>query len=184
MIDIESLDKNKTYVGYSVGTSQASKFIQVLSAQETDIPADEIASHIFSLVYQNEEWFVFESHLKYDGCTKIPYKEWVKDYSPETIFCAERPLNVKTLEFYANPLFNPGYSAAGLAGLILEQISEKEFWNDNPGMICSEYIANADMHFKICYDYNQKPNRIKPLYWQLELLKKQRLIPGKNKELV
>ena len=174
MIDIESLDKNKTYVGYCVGKSQPSRFIQVLSEKETNLPVDEIASHIFSLVYQNDEWFVFESHLKYNGCTKLPYKDWVKDYDPETIYCGERPLNVKALEFYANPLFNPGYSAAGLAGLILEQITEAEFWNDNPGMICSEYIANADMNFKICYDYNQKPNRIKPVYWQMELLKGQK----------
>lgn len=171
MIDLEILDKGKTYVGYSVGTSQASKFIQKLSARETDIPEEQIASHIFSLVYQKDQWYVFESHLKYDGCTKLPYSDWVKDYDPECIFCGERLLNVKTLEFYANPTFNPGYSAAGLAGLIFEQIAEAEFWNDNPGMICSEYIANADMNFKICYDYNQKANRIKPVYWQMEILK-------------
>lgn len=173
MIELESLDKFKTYVGYCVGTSQPSKFIQRLSARETDIPEDQIASHIFSLVYQDDQWYVFESHLKYDGCTKLPFSDWVVDYEPETIFCGERPLNVKALEFYANPLFNPGYSAAGLAGLIFEQITEAEFWNDNPGMICSEYIANADINFKICYDYNQKPNRIKPVYWQMELLKGQ-----------
>lgn len=174
MIELEFLDKSKTYVGYCVGTSQASRFIQHLSQQETDLPVDEIASHIFSLVYQNNEWFVFESHLKYNGCTRVPYKDWVKDYDQENIFCAPRELNIAALEFYANPLFNPGYSAAGLAGLILEHITETEFWNDNPGMICSEYIANADKDFKICYDYNQKPNRIKPVYWQMELLKTQK----------
>lgn len=174
MIELEKLDKSKTYVGYSVGTSQASRFIQMLSARETDIPEDQIASHIFSLVYQDDEWHVFESHLKYDGCARLPYCEWVKDYDLDGIYCGERPLNVTALEFYANPAFNPGYSAAGLAGLIFEQITEAEFWNDNPGMICSEYIANADMNFQICYDYKQKPNRIKPLYWQMELIKSQK----------
>lgn len=173
MIDLENLDKNKTYVGYSAGTSQASRFIQYLSAKETDIPAEEIASHIFSLVYQNDEWLVFESHMKYDGCTKLPFSDWVKDYDADTIFCAERPLDVEVLEFYANPTFNPGYSAAGLTGLIIERITESEFWNDNPGMICSEYIAHADKNFQICYKYNQKPNRIKPVYWQMELINNQ-----------
>lgn len=174
MIILENLDKNKTYVGYSVGTSFPSQMVQKLSKCETDIPEEEIASHIFSLVCENDEWFVFESHLKWDGCSKIPYSEWAKDYNPEKIFCGERPLNIKALEFYANPAFNPGYSAAGLAGLVVEQITESEFWNDNPGMICSEYIAHADVDFKICYAYNQKPNRIKPIYWQMELLKEQK----------
>jgi len=171
VIKLELLDKSKTYVGYSVGTSFTSKMVQELSKSETDIPVEQIASHIFSLVHMDNQWYVFESHLKWDGCRKLTFEEWIKDYNPENVFCGERPLNIKALEFYANPLFNPGYSAAGLAGLVLEQVTESEFWNDNPGMICSEYIANADIHFEICYSYNQKPNRIRPVYWQMELMK-------------
>ena len=39
--------------------------------------------------------------MRWDGCKKLPYSEWVKDYEPDTIFCVERSLYVGALEFYA-----------------------------------------------------------------------------------
>lgn len=171
MIDIESLDENLTYAGYQVGDAPVSKIIQKLSKNETNLPVNKIASHVFALVYQENQWFAYEAHMKYNGCKKLPYSEWKKDYKPEAVFCCPRDLYVGALEFYANPKFNPGYSAAQIFGLAMEEVTEHYFWNDNPGMICSEYVAIADKGFKICYEYGLKANRIKPVHWQMELMK-------------
>ncbi len=170
MIQIETLDKNKTYVGYQIGKALISKLIQKLSKKATKLPVNQIASHVFALVYIKNEWYVFEAHAQWKGCKKLKYKDWLKDYKPNGIFCAERPLYIDALEFYANPHFNPGYSFAQITGLALEEISEINFWNDNPGMVCSEYLAIADIGFKIAYKYKLKCNRIKPVHWQMEII--------------
>jgi len=149
MIQLELLDKNKTYAGYQIGAGIISKLIQKLSKKATKLTVNKIATHAFALVCQNDEWFVFEAHVKWKGCKKLTYKEWLKVVDENTIFCAERPLYVGALEFYANPLFNPGYSVAEITGLALEEITSESFWNDNPGMVCSEYIAIADNGYKI-----------------------------------
>lgn len=170
MIDIESLDKNLTYAGYQVGDAPVSKIIQKLSKKETNLPIDEIASHVFALAYQDNQWFAYEAHMKWNGCKKLSYDQWKEDYKPEAVFCYPRDLYIGALEFYADPKFNPGYSAAQIFGLAMEEVTEHYFWNDNPGMICSEYVAVADRGFKICYDYDLKANRIKPVHWQMELM--------------
>lgn len=170
MINIEELDTQKTYVGYQVGTGFVAGLIQKLSKKETKIPTKKIASHIFSLVYLDNDWYVFEAHLKWKGCKKILFSEWIKKEIPEQNFVAERVLDVGVLEYYANSLFNPGYSVAQITEDALKEITSKDFWNDSPGMVCSEYIANADKDFKISYDYELKFSRIKPVHWQNELV--------------
>lgn len=167
MIDIEKLNKKKTYLGYTYGDSSISKSIQYCSKDDTDIPQDEIASHVFGLVFKKGGWYVYESHLVWNGVKKLLYTNWIKDYTRDKIFCFPRTLNISVLEFYANPLFNPGYSKASIFGLALEALSDKLFWNDSPGMVCSEFIARADKGFKICYKYKLKTHQIKPIHWQM-----------------
>lgn len=174
MIDVESLDKNKTYVGYQVGTSKISRAIQHMSRKETDIPEREIASHVFALAYRDGEWHIFEAHANWDGCMKLPFKQWeALNKKDSTFYCVERPLNVDVLEFYANKLFNPGYSKIEIIDLAINQIAKNlVFQKDNPGMICSEYIANADKGFAMSYTWGLKCNLVKPIHWQMELLGK------------
>lgn len=171
MINLENLDKNKTYVGWNIGTGFISQAIQNMSKKETLLPLNQIATHIFAIVFQHDEWQVFESHLQWKGCRKLFYSTWVKDYTSDSIFVAERELNIDSLEFYANPLFNPGYSCANIGSLAIEEINSKMIFNDSPGMVCSEYIANCDNDFAISYKLSKKCYMIKPIHWQLELMK-------------
>lgn len=164
MIDINVLDKNKTYVGFSIGDSFISRLIQNFSKKETRIRQDKIATHIFAIVFENGKPVVYESHLNQNGCKKIPYLDWVKDYKTENIFAFPYELNRDALLYYTN--FNPGYSFAEIGGLALEEITEKHFWNNNPGVTCSEYIASCTQDFDICYRYNLPTFRVKPVHWQ------------------
>lgn len=170
MINIETLDKTKTYVAWQIGTGFVARLIQKLSQKQTKLACEQIASHVLAIVFL-DDWYVFESHMKWQGCKKLRFSDWLKEENPENFFVKERPLNVDTLEFYADPMFNPGYSLAEIKDFAIEELTPLDFWNDKPGMVCSEYIANADDGFGISYKTKLKCNKIKPVHWQNELMK-------------
>lgn len=168
MINIDLLDKTKTYVGWQVGAGFVAHAIQGLSTKEAQgLSADKIASHCFMLVYLGE-WYIFEAHLKWGGCKKLPFSNWIKDYKQDEIFCAQRELNIDDLEFYANPKFNPGYSVAQITHDALNELTDKHIFNDCPGMVCSEYFAICDKGKKTCYKYGLHTYEVKPVHLQME----------------
>ena len=172
-IYLNQLDKTKTYACCQIGNDLIAKSIQTLSKKETDLPTNQISSHVFALVYKDNDWYVFQSHLDNKGCVKLLYSDWQKqkdNYKCENS-CFARELNVDVLEFWANPLFNMGYGVFDIAELAIEELTKINFHHDISGMICSEYLALADKGFKICYDYKLKPCKVKPIHWQLELMK-------------
>lgn len=168
MIDIKALDKTKTHLGYEIGTGIISKLIQDVCSRDKSvkIPKREIASHCFGLAY-NGNWYVYEAHLKHKGCKKFLLSEWLKSQDNSKLHAFPYGLNISSLEFYSNPAFNPGYSCAAITGLAIESISDKDFWNNNPGFTCSEYMANCSTGFDICYKYSLNTFRIKPVHFQL-----------------
>lgn len=164
MIDINSLDKNKTYAGFEIGQGLISGLIQKLSKKESILPKHKIATHVFALVFENNIPYVYESHFKWNGCKKMSYQDWIRGYKPESIFVCPIELNRDSLLYYTN--FNPGYSVAAISGLALEEITEKHFWNNNPGVTCSEYIASCTSDYNVCYSNNLPTYRIKPVHFQ------------------
>lgn len=163
MIDISKLNKNKTYVGWQVGSGFISQLIQKLSKDDTKLPQDKIASHIFILVYI-AGWQVVEAHAKFGGVHLSNFNTWLKDYDPNNIYCAPCDIDTDRVLYYIK--FNPGYSIAQICKDALKELTPKKIWNDCPGVVCSELFANCEKGLKTCYLNNLPTYFIKPVHIQ------------------
>jgi len=154
MINLELLDKEKTYCIYEIGTGIISRLIQKVSLPDNikEIPTNRIATHVAVLLF-NKEWVVYESHAKTSGVHKEPYLSWINEVAIENIFCFPFYANKQILEYYVD--FNPGYSLADITRFsftdLIKKIRPEHIFNDNPGVVCSEYIAkcNIDRYGKV-----------------------------------
>lgn len=167
MIDLNLLEPSKTYVGWQIGYGFFSSLIQKLSKKETDLPKQQIASHVFMMLWDGD-WYVVEAHEKWGGVKKLLYSDWIKDYKSDRVFCAECPLDLDSVQYYVD--FNPGYSLAQIAKDAINAVTEKHLWNDSPGVVCSELFAKCENNYKCCYNYNLATYLIKPVHVQMKYI--------------
>lgn len=167
MIDLQILNVNKTYVGWQIGQGAISKLIQKFSQNEAKkYNLKNVATHIFMLIYNKttQEWEVIESHAKTRGVHKDTFEHWLKDYDINYIFCAECEFDLTRVQYYLD--FNPGYSLTQIAKDAIEEIADKDLWNDSAGVVCSELFAICEKNFKTCYAFKQPTYQIKPVMVQ------------------
>lgn len=175
MIDIQSLDCAKTYFGYEIGDSLIADAIQKMSKKEvlslgSRLDHEDIATHVFMLAFVDNDWIVYESHAKFKGTHKQTFIEWSKTQIPEHIFCFEHALDVEIMEHFVK--FNPGYSLADIGRFAYDNlfnIDPKRIFNNNPGIVCSEYCAlcTISQNSSVCDIYDLPTYQIKPLHVQL-----------------
>lgn len=172
MIKLKNLDKTKTYCVYQIGTGVISKKIQEKSLKDAkllhfDIDLELIATHISMLVFRENDWYIYESHAKTNGVHRELFSSWMIREKPEQVFCFQYDVNICILDYYVK--FNPGYSLLDIARLAIDDIAEKDLFNDNPGLICSEYFAVGTIptQCNICYVYNKPKHLIKPIHAQM-----------------
>ena len=132
LIDTSKLDVSKTYVVNEFSNSEMGKIIQDLSSKVyKQYHPGIIPTHTFAIFYENE-WMVFENHLKHGG---------IKIY----------PLSIESMKYWNNN--NPGYSVLNLA-----EITEKRLIGlplpDTKGWVCSQSVVACN--FKACNDLKLK----------------------------
>ncbi len=164
MIDINTLNSGKTYVGWQIGDGLVSKLIQRLSRTESGLKVRDIATHTFMLFYENDQWVVVESHAKSRGVKKISFDSWLKDYKLDKVFCVEWDIDLNRVQYYVD--FNPGYSIAQITKDAVNELTNKTLWNDSPGVVCSELVALCMKNYDVCYHYNLASYHIKPAHIQ------------------
>lgn len=188
---------NQIYVGWSIGDSAVSRAIQRHSRDELclfkNVPElirpdkkEQLATHVFAM-YKD---FVYESHycvidprikVEFRGVHKWVLDDWL-EYSNKGnkfyIFPYDG-LNLEKLEYWVKN--NPGYGKKNIAQLLAHDLLDEflslplsESRDLDPGLICSEYLAECDDSKKILKfgEYNTeefvmlKPHLIKPVHWQ------------------
>jgi len=156
-IDINKLDKTKTYVGLEIGTGTISKIIQNLEhTVYKNIPCDKLPSHALVLRYVNKQWMVWECHLKHSGIKQFPLSEY--DVSTlANLLIYEYPLNLDTMDYWLNN--NPGYSCVNLLEIASERLVGLTL-PDTKGWVCSQAVAACN--FNICLDMKLEFSNITP----------------------
>lgn len=147
-MDTSKLDITKSYIVGEIGTSPEAKIIQELQHKVyKNIPLNIIPTHTFALLYEDNQWMVYENHLKWGGIHKYPASQYSSDAK---IFQANPyPLNTDALNYHLK--HNPGYSVTNLA-----EIAERRLLPipiplpDTKAWVCSQAIAASN--FDICLD--------------------------------
>lgn len=172
MFDINILDKNLTYIGGECGKTPTALAIQIrsklllcdlLKSININLQPKDIFSHVYALIYTDNNWYIYESHLKWGGVKKLLYSDWKKLQELENNFVFSYPLSISTLEMYAK--FNPGYSLGEIGELALSKHTNKI--KDKAGIICSGLIAHAIPDHKPCFEFTVAPWCTIPLHIQL-----------------
>jgi len=171
LINIDNLDKTKTYVCNEVGSSAIAKIIQSLSHKiYSNIPPEQIASHTFALVYINDCWQVYENHLRWAGIKMYSvseYNEINKNSDTKDILVNEYHLDCMAMAYWHK--YNPGYSVTNLFEVTEERLIGLKLPNTK-GWICSETIAA--MNYQICMNINKPFTEITPVDWQVCFMNK------------
>lgn len=168
MINLDKLDKRRTYVVFEFGTSAIAKTIQRLT-KDFCSEAKQLPSHVLALVYEDGCWNVYESHLKPVKDYAIPsgvrmYKFSVfKEVFPDIV---ERGrvftirINKKQLKKYLGQPYGIGDIVALMRASIHHNNGKQK---DRKGIICSEYLALACA--KIRKYFNLPAWCITPAHW-------------------
>jgi len=173
MIDIKKLDKSKTYCIYVIGSGIISNLIQKISKKEavklSDLKSKNISTHVAMLCFL-DDWYVYESHSKFNGTRKVSFGKWLQDEKQEQIFCYQHDFDTEIMEHYIK--FNPGYSIADISRFAFDNFSNakpQDIFNNNPGIVCSEYAAlcTISKNKNICYAFGLPTFQIKPLHFQI-----------------
>ena len=169
MIDFETLDKKKTYIGLEYGTSfianQIRKFSKCYAPNSKEIP-----THVFVLRYRYGSWWVYESHAK--GYTDLGVPKGVRRYkvdiwqqvekgAQKNFKAYEQNVNRKKLEEYIGLPYGIGDIKILLHASIHKNNGEQK---DGKGFICSEYVAHC--YSKICKYYKLPEYCITPAHFQ------------------
>lgn len=144
MIDIEVLDKSKTYIGLQYGNSRIAKKIKKYTRYYCPNSKD-VPTHILALVYRLGEWWVYESHLKGNkklgipsGVRRYKFDIWLKKENPDEYKFYPLKVSLKKLEEYIGLPYGTGDIVSLLMSALLHNNGKQ---NDREGLICSEYIA-------------------------------------------
>lgn len=149
LIDTSKLDVSKTYVVNEFSNSEMGKIIQDLSSKVyKQYHPGIIPTHTFAIFYENE-WMVFENHLKHGGIKIYPLSKYESDAF--RAYVNEYPLSIESMKYWNNN--NPGYSVLNLA-----EITEKRLIGlplpDTKGWVCSQSVVACN--FKACNDLKLK----------------------------
>lgn len=168
MINIDKLDKRKTYIVLEYGTSAVSKLIQKLT-KDYYPKAKKIPSHVLALVYEDKVWRIYESHMKAEDEFGIP--SGVRTYQYD-IFQEAFPNTNKYGVVYPcrfnkkrlKDLLGQPYGMGDIAALLRVGITKKNgTQKDRKGYICSEYLAVCCA--KIRRYLKLKSHCITPIHW-------------------
>ena len=168
LINVEKLDKTKTYVALEIGNSLTAKAIQALSHKiYPRIPLEHTASHAFILRY-NCEWKVVENHLKWKGVKAYPLSEYEKDNigsDVKYVMVFEHNFNNDAINYYSSEFGNPGYSIQDLAATASNDLFHFKLPDSN-GADCSALLCLCD-NFEICYYFQKKASFVAPVDIQI-----------------
>ena len=143
---LKNLDTTKDYVVNEIGSSIEAKIIQDLQHKVYNkYQVEELPTHTFSLVYDNNEWHVFENHLKWGGTKLYPASEYSSD--AKKFYINEYKLNTDVIDYLLYK--NPGYSILNLAEIVEKRLLHLPLPNTK-GYVCSQTIAACN--YNICLD--------------------------------
>lgn len=175
MIDLDKLDKRRTYIVLEYGTGAISKIIQKLT-EDFCKQAKQVPSHVLALVYEDKIWRVYESHMKPEKDFDLP--SGVRTYEFDT-FAKAFPKIVKKGEVYQirfnkkklKNLLGQPYGMGDIEALLRASIFNRNGkQKDRKGLICSEYLA--DCYAKIRKYFYLPAHCITPAHWLRYILEK------------
>lgn len=156
IIDLAKLDPQKTYVGMQYGIDKTAKGIQICTQKYC--PDSEVPSHVFSLVNENGEWYIYQSNGHATptlgasaGVNKTRAVDWI----------ALAKNQVKRFETYEFPVdrtvlqnhMGEGYGKGDIVNLLKAFLfNSNGQQGDAPGLICSEYIALSSPEIQSFYN--------------------------------
>lgn len=146
MIDFETLDKNKIYLGLQYGESFIANKIRTFS-KEYAPDSKDIPTHVLAFVYRLGDWWIYESHSKGEKELGVPsgvrrYKlpVWLEIEKDTQDQFAAIPFDFdfKSLENYIGQPYGMGDIRSLLKAAIFHSNGKQK---DRLGLICSEYLA-------------------------------------------
>ena len=167
-IELAKLDKRRTYIVLEYGTSTISKLIQKFT-EEFGPGNRRVPSHVLALVYEDNCWRVYESHMKSELDGEIPSGvrtytiDKLKQVFPQTYYKGvvyQVRLNKRKLKDFLGQPYGVGDIASLMRASILNRNGKQA---DRRGIICSEYLAKCCK--KICLYFDLKPHCITPAHW-------------------
>lgn len=167
MINTNLLDKRQTYVCLEYGTGAISKIIidltKVYCPEATRVP-----SHVFALVYELGNWYVYESHMRGNKKPNIPSGcrrydiNMLQDVFPK-VWEQSEVYKVRLTKKTLRNLLGEPYGAGDIYEIFKARLKKKFARKDRNGFICSEYLARAC--YKIQRHFNLAANQITPAHW-------------------
>jgi hypothetical protein len=167
MYDISVLDKDKTYVGLSFSNNLVSDSIENLQKGCEGIIGEK-CSHVLTLCYENYEWFIWEAHFDFKGVRKISLREYTKEKVREgknRIIFKEFEMDLSVLNYYLHFKYYYPYSVINLACRLFDNIPLLK-GRGTKNLICSKYVALANINYKLCYKFNIPYDEITPAHVQ------------------
>ena len=146
---IQTLDKTKTYVINEVGNSIEADIIQDLQHQVyKQYEKKSLPTHTFALKFVNNEWTVWENHLKWHGIKEYPAIQYESDATK--FYINEYSLDFDAMDYHL--IHNPGYSVLNLAEITEKRLLGKIPLPNTLGWVCSQSVAACN--FDICLKLN------------------------------
>lgn len=163
-IDINQLDKEKTYICNEIGTSFIAKIIQNLEHRfYKNTKSNSLASHTFLIRFKNNKWMIVENHKKWNGVKEYFLDDYLKDgtKSLKNIEVYQHKLNNNVIDYYSSEWGNPSYSVMDLGNIAEERLIGLKFPNSS-GMICSEFVLLCDNDFSITKYFKKPAHELSP----------------------
>ena len=169
MIDFNELDKNETYLGVQYGQGFISKKIRKYSKRYAP-KSLKIPTHVLAFVFEEGEWFVYESHAR--GFKDLAIAAGVRRFSVEQWKIAEKDA-LEQFEAYKLDLnkeelkkhLGEPYSIGDIRSLFFAALFHRNGKQKNrEGLICSEYMSLCFP--QICEVYNLPAWCITPAHFQ------------------
>ena len=170
MIDFNSLNPKKTYLGLQYGKSFVAK--KIVKYSKIYAPnSEKIPTHVFALIFCYGNWRIYESHLKAykkqgvpSGVRRYKSAKWleIEQNNLNEFEAVEYHFSRKLLEEFIGQSYGLGDIKALMGAALLKNNGEQK---DRQGLICSEYLALADKG-QICNFSGLKPHCITPAHFQ------------------
>lgn len=168
VVNIDLLDKRRTYIVLEYGKGAISKMIAKLTKDYCK-GASRVPSHVLALVYEDKVWRIYESHMRGNEEYNIP--SGVRTYTYK-VFAKAFPDTIKNSEVYPcrfnkkklKNLLGQPYGIGDIANLLRVSLTNKNgTQKDRKGIICSEYLALC--HAPIRRWLKLKSHCITPAHW-------------------
>lgn len=169
MIDFKELDTKETYLGMQYGEGFISKKIRKYSKRYAPKSA-KIPTHVLAFVYEEGEWFVYESHARglkdlaiTAGVRRFTVEQWkiVEEHAQDQFVAIKLDIDREELKKH----IGEPYSLGDIRSLFFAAIFHRNGKQKNrDGLICSEYMSLC--YPKICEAYNLPAWCITPAHFQ------------------